>query len=79
MPASRNASVLMRSGMLMCPNWCRGVCRDGPVAGTVVYAVNRQGSRVVIAQPPPVGTVTECEMTQLATDASLAGLRLCTL
>ena len=31
------------------PDWCRGVCRDGPVAGTVVYAVNRQGSRAVIA------------------------------
>jgi hypothetical protein len=61
------------------PRWCQGVCRDGPMAGEVVYAVDRVGSKVVIASPPPQpgGAVVEYEVTQVSTDARLAELRLC--
>jgi len=60
------------------PRWCRGVCRDGPMAGEVVYAVDRVGSKVVIALPPrPGGAVVEYEVTQVSTDVGLAELRLC--
>ena len=60
------------------PHWCRGVCRDGPIAGEVVYAVNQVGSKVVIALPPrPDGAVVEYEVRQVSTGAGLADLRLC--
>jgi hypothetical protein len=58
-------------------DWCRGVCRDGPMAGAFVYAVNRIGSKVSIALPPrPGDAVFEYEVTQVSTDASPAELRL---
>lgn len=59
------------------PDWCRGLCRDGPMAGTAVYAVNRIGTTAVIALPPhPGGAVVEYEVTQLSTDTCPAHLRL---
>lgn len=60
------------------PRWCQGVCRDGPMAGEVVYAVDRVGSKVAIALPPrPGGMIVEYQVTQVSTDVSLAELRLC--
>lgn len=60
------------------PRWCQGVCRDGPMTGEFVYAVDRVGSRVVIALPPrPGGVIVEYEVTQVSSDANLAELRLC--
>jgi hypothetical protein len=48
------------------------------MAGEVVYAVDRVGSKVVIASPPrPGGAVVEYEVTQVSTDVGLAELRLC--
>jgi len=59
------------------PDWCRGVCRDGPMVGTVVYAVNRIGTTVLIALPPrPDGMAIEYKVTQVSTDAGPADLRL---
>lgn len=59
------------------PDWSRGVCRDGPMAGTVVYAVNRIGATVLIALPlQPGGAAMEYEVTQIRTDAGRAELRL---
>jgi hypothetical protein len=47
------------------------------MAGTVVYAVNRIGTTVLIALPPrPEGMAMEYKVTQVSTDAGPADLRL---
>lgn len=57
-------------------DWCRGICRDGPVAGKTVYAMNRIGSKVRIPLPPRLGNGSaEYEVTRIGTDGDLAELR----
>jgi hypothetical protein len=48
------------------------------MADDVVYAVDRVGSKVVIALPPrPGGVVVQYEVIQVSTAVGLAELRLC--
>jgi len=54
-----------------------GAYRYGPMAGTVDYAVNQVGSRVLMELPPrPDGPVIEYEAAQGSPDTSAVDLHL---
>lgn len=57
-------------------DWCRGICRDGPLAGKTVYAVNWIGSKVRIPLPPRLGNGSaEYEVTRISKAGNPAEVR----
>ena len=46
-------------------DWCQGICRDGPLAGALVYVTNRLASKVLARSPvQPGGALVEYEVTR---------------